>query len=278
MLKRKLVVALALVASTMSMSMAASSASPNKASAPKGAIPAALQFAQKSANLEIEKEFPAAGGLKGWLVKEPSGRHIVVYTTQDGEVLIAGMALDKAGKNLTAQYAEQYAPQVDYSPAYKAFTSEAASVMVGNSSAKAEVTIVFDANCGFCKAMHKLVQPAVDAGELRVRYVPVAIMGQDSDTKGAGLLAAKNPAEAVDSPDPSNDKALIGKVMSNTALMKKYGFNGTPVVMYKSKVGGPETLYVSPGVPNILEMFAKLGISGQVEKLKADPSLARFVR
>ena len=251
----------------------------------KGPLPAALQNAKKSGGLEVLKPFQAAGGLKGWVVQDTSsGKNVVVYTTADGEVLLAGMALDKTGRNLTNVYAEQHVPATDYSPAFKAFTSDAASVVVGNAKAKAEITVLFDANCGYCKLMSKLVAPSVAAGELRVRYVPVAILGGDSPEKGAGLLASKNPDDYIAADangsdlETSNDKALLAKVQKNTELMKKYGFNGTPVVLYKSGKGNDETLNVSPGLPEVTEMFRKLGISGQLSKLKADPSVARYVR
>lgn len=248
-----------------------------------GPLPAPLQFASTQGGLEVYKKFQAAGGLDGWVVQDKSSaKNIIVYTTKDGEALIAGMMLDKNGKNLSGAYSEAYIPEPDYSEALAAFKS-AAAVVEGKAKAKAEMVIVYDANCGFCKMMHKLVAPAIAAGELRVRYVPVAILGADSDVKGAGLLAAKNSTAAMDASvdghgETSNDPALLNKVRANTELMKKYNFSGTPVVMYTAKVKGEDTVYVSPGVPAILEVFERLGINGQVEKLKADPSLQRFVR
>lgn len=250
----------------------------------KGALPAPLTFAKNAGSLEVYKTFPAAGGLVGWLVKDvKADKHLIVYSTKDGEVLLAGMALDKTGKNLTASYAEQYVPVPDYSIALSEFEKQGANVVVGNPKAKAAVTIIFDANCGYCKLMHKLITPAVDAGELRVTYVPVAILGGDSDQKAAGILAAKDPGAALHTAvegraETSTDKALLAKVMSNTALMKKHGFNGTPGVLYKGKLKGEETVFVANGVPNITDMFAKMGISGQVDQLKKDPQLSKFLR
>lgn len=247
-----------------------------------GKLPAALQFAKTQGGLSVYKKFQAAGGLDGWVVKEnSSGKEIIVYTSKDGEAMIAGMMLDKNGKNLSGAYADEFIPAPDYSEALAAFNA-APSVVVGSAKAKAEMVIVFDANCGFCKVIHRLVTPAIEAGELRVRYVPVAILGADSDVKGAALLAAKDAKAALDADvsghaGTSTDQGLLAKVRANTELMKKYNFNGTPVVLYSAKVKGEDTVYVSPGVPSILEVFGRLGISGQVDKL-TDPSLQRFVR
>lgn len=252
-----------------------------------GPLPAALQYAKTAGGLEVFKKFPAAGGLEGWVVQDKStGKQLVVYATKDGEALVAGMLMDKSGKNLSQVYAEEHIPAPDYSEVLSEFVKDSASVLVGNLKAKAEITVLFDANCGFCKVMHKLVQPAVEAGELKVRYVPVAILGADSDIKGAGLLAAKNPGEAMDAAaagkaTTSADKALVAKVKKNTDLMKKHGFSGTPVVLYQGKdpaSKGEDTVFVSNGVPAVSELFGRLGISGQTEKLKNDPALARFLR
>lgn len=299
MLKRSLL-ASALMAVALSASFGAhaqasgSSKTPagaNKASASageltpyKGELPPPLAYAKNSGALEVFKTFPAAGGLNGWLVQDKNaGKYLVVYSTKDGAVLLAGMALDKDGKNLTASYAEQYVPVPDYSVALNEFQKQATTIVVGSPNAKAAVTVIFDANCGYCKLMHKLISPAVEAGELRVTYVPVAILGQDSDLKAAGILAAKDPGAAVHAAvegtaESSNDKALLAKVLANTALMKKHGFSGTPGVLYKGKMNGEETVFVANGVPNITDMFAKMGISGQVDKLKADPQLSKFLK
>lgn len=246
-------------------------------------LPPFLKSATESGQLQVIKDFKAEAGLTGWVVKEPrNGQATVIFSNAEGYIF-SGMLLDKNGRNLTAKYAEDHVPKPDYAPAFKAFSAggEASGVVVGSASAKAEIVVLFDANCGFCKLLHKMVSPAVEAGELRVRYVPVAILGGDSDKKGAGLLAAANPKDAADAAvtggaETSTDKALLGKVMANTKLMTKFGFNGTPVVLYMNK--SDDTLVVSPGLPNASEMFGQLGISGQMDKLKADPSLAKYLR
>lgn len=249
----------------------------------KGELPTVLKYANASAGLEVYKKFKAAEGLDGWVVKDKaSGKNVVIYTTLDGSKMLAGMMIDQTGKNMTAEYTEMHVPAPDYTPAFSDFTS-APSVMVGSKSAKAEITVAFDANCGFCKLLHKMVSPAIDAGELRVRYVPVAILGQDSDVKAAGILAAKDPLNEINAAasgrgmTTSSDKALLAKVTGNTNLMRKHGFNGTPTVLYKGKMQGDDTIFIANGVPNMIELFKRLGIDGQVEKLKADPSLSRYL-
>lgn len=275
---RKLLTAFAL----SSLAFAAQAANP----APEtytGELPSVLKFAQGS-GLTIYKKFAATGGLDGWVVKDSgTGKQVVIYTTPDGNAMLAGIMLDKTGKNLTADYTAKHIPPPDYTPAFDDF-SKATKITVGKSSAKAELTVAFDANCGFCKIVHRLLEPAVAAGEIKVNYVPVAILGQDSDQKAAGLLASKKldadlnqVANGGQSPT-SADPALLAKVQANTQLMRKHGFNGTPTVLYKAKYQGEDTVFIANGVPNMPELFQRLGVSGQMDKLKKDPQLERFLR
>lgn len=246
-------------------------------------LPEVLSNAQGTNSLKVLKEFPAPGGLLGWVVKEArEGKEVIIYTSADGKILIAGMLLDERGENLTAKFGEQYLSKPDHTPAFNAFQKEATPVLVGDAKAPAEITVLLDVNCGYCKLMHRLVQPAIAAGELRVRYIPVGILGPTSVDKASALMQSKDPlafmnaAATTGAPEASSAKEFTAKVQANTDLMKKYGFNGTPAVFYKAKQG--DTLVVSTGLPSVLTMFNQLGISGQLDKLKAQQDLAAYLR
>ena len=245
-------------------------------------LPDVLRGAQASNNLKVIKEFTAVSGLQGWVIKDGrEGKDVVIYTTEDGKVLVAGMLLDAKGENLTSKFSEMHVPKPDYTPAFNAFQKEAATVLVGDPKASAEVTVLLDVNCGFCKIFHRLVSPAIAAGELRVRYVPVGILGPTSVDKAAALLHSKDPfaflsaAATTGAPESSGTPELVAKVKSNTEMMKRYGFNGTPAVFYKAK---GDTLTVATGLPPMLSMFGQLGISGQVEKIKLQQDLIPYLR
>lgn len=253
----------------------------------EGEIPAVLQgLKEVGAGLSVVKNFDVAGGLDGWVIQDgESKEHVVVYTTADGEVMLAGLAIDKNGANLSAEYSDMYLPKADHSEAFVDFTENAHSVMLGSEDAPVELTVAYDANCGFCKIFHKLTHPAVEAGELRLRIVPVAIMGSDSGPKGAGFLTAEDQSAAVLATshgvgkiEKSNDPAALAKVQENTEMMRKHGFNGTPLVLYEVGEGDDSTIVIANGVPAIKPMFEVLGIDGQLESLADDPSLARFLQ
>lgn len=249
-------------------------------------VPAALKSPQFVNAMEVQKSFPgpAGSGLTGWVVKDlSSSKQVVLFSTADQKHVLAGILMDKDGNNLSAAYAEQHIPKPDYSQVMKDIEQKGSFAVEGSASAKAEITVFYDVNCGFCKIMHKLVKPAVDAGELRVKYLPVAILGADSAPKGAAVLGSKDlkqtMAAAVGAKaEQSTDRDLLAKVAENTNLMKKHGFNGTPAVLYSMKNASGMTTVVSNGLPTMTELFKNLGINGQLDKLKADPELSRYVR
>lgn len=262
---------------------ATAGAAPSQFEPYEGEVPPVLKFGQ-AAGLQIFKKFDAVDALTGWVVKDSnSGKQVVVYTTASGNTMIAGMVLDKSGRNLSAEYMEAHVPPPDYTAVLAEF-KKAAKVTVGKSAAKAEVVVAFDPNCGYCKVFHRLVKPALDAGSLKVTYVPVDILKGDSDRKAAGMLEAKDVLADIDALAAggqavlSSNPGLIAKVKENTGMMRKHGFNGTPVVLYMGKKDGEETVFVDNGVPDIGVMFERLGIKVDLSALKADPALSRFVR
>lgn len=252
-----------------------------------GPIPAVMEHLKGvGAGMTVVSNFDAAGGLNGWVIQDgESKEHVVVYTTQDGEVMLAGLAIDRYGNNLSAEYSEKYLPAEDHSAAFEDFTQNADAVLLGSPTAPVELTVAYDANCGFCKVFHKLTEPAIEAGEVRLRVVPVAILGSDSGPKAAGILGAKDADKAVHAAthdqgviEKSNDTALLAKVQANTQMMRKHGFNGTPLVLYRIGDEATGTIVIANGVPAIRPMFEVLGVDGKLDELAKDPSLARFIR
>lgn len=282
MFKKSLLAATLMALSAMVIAAPAMPAVPAlaKNAAVQGEIPAALKSAT---GLTVLKNFPGPSGLTGWVVKEEnSGKTIILYSTADKETVLAGVALDRDGNNLTAQYMEKYIPKPDMTAAYDE-VSKAAGIVVGSAKAKAEIQVLVDANCGYCKLLHRMLKPAIDAGDVRVHYVPVAILGGDSAAKGAGLLAAKNPLAAMDAAvegraEQSTNAAHLEKVSANTALMKRFGFSGTPAVLYKVGKGKDSSVVSAPGLPTMSEMFNQLGVNGHLDELREDPQLSKYLR
>lgn len=233
-------------------------------------IPAALQLAVQG-GLKVERNFDAAGGLTGWLLSEGPGRNMVVYTTADGEVAIAGNMLDAKGQNLTAKYLEQYAPKVDYAKYWSrleksAFVAEGAT----GKDVKSVIYVFKDMNCGYCHMAWKAFQPYEKAG-LQVRWVPVAFLAKDSANKAAYVMTAKNPNDALEKLHANFGKSSVGvntpvsmeikaKLDANAKLMGDMGFRGTPATLYKDKAG---KVQAQDGMPPANKLSAITGLPEQ---------------
>lgn len=250
-------------------------------------VPAALQLAVQG-GLKVERSFAAAGGMTGWVLSEGPGRNMVVFTSADGEVAIAGNMIDAKGQNLTNKYLDQYGTKLEYSKFWSrleqsAFVAEGAQ----GKDVKSVIYVFEDANCGYCHLMWKAVQPYEKAG-LQVRWIPVAFLAKDSSNKAAGILTSKDPAAALaalqeewehpaaaDKSKTANSLAakfavtpvtpeIKAKLDANARLMAEMGFRGTPATLYKDKAG--KVLAVD-GMP---KPAALIGITGITLPADAD--------
>ncbi|WP_372607143.1 hypothetical protein [Acidithiobacillus thiooxidans] len=68
-------------------------------------------------------------------------------------------------------------------------------IQIGNG--KTVVYDFFDPNCVYCAEAFKREPPAIQAGQLTVRYVPLAILAASSLGKAAAILESHAPAHAL---------------------------------------------------------------------------------
>lgn len=242
------------------------------------AIPKALQMAVRG-GVKVDKSFPAVAGLTGWVLTQPDGQSTVVYSTADGKYVLAGALVDETGKNLTASYTEAQVPRPDFSRIEKS-----AYFVEGAAKPKAIVYAFMDPNCIFCHLEWKALQPYEKVG-LQVRWVPVAFLKPDSAGKAAALLESKQPAALVNqlqtkfdvahesggiTPLTTISKATNDKIKANTELMRAFGFNGTPAMVYKDAAG---KVQYHPGMVRLSELPGMFNLPAQPNN---DPELVRF--
>jgi len=240
-------------------------------------VPKVLEAPLK-AGMKVVNKFPAGGKLQGWVLSQ-GGQNSVVYTTTDGKFLLAGALIDESGANLTAQYAEKYIPKPEYDKLYSQL-EKAPYILSGakGSAAKSTIFMFVDLNCGYCSMAYKALAPYEAAG-LQVRVVPVAFLSQDSANKAAALLESSNPEAALRAhemgtaplkPAASVSEAVAKKLEANGKLMRDFGFDGTPGIVFKDKNG---KAMIRKGMPRLSDLP---GITGLPEQTQTDPALARF--
>lgn len=242
-------------------------------------LPVPLQLALQG-GLSVEKKFDAAGGLTGWIVSDGPGRNMVVFTSADGEVAIAGTMLSAQGENLTEKYIEAHAPKIDYSKHWGQLEKSNYVVeKTGKGKSKSVIYAFKDPNCGFCHLAWKALQPYVKDG-LEIRWIPVAFLREDSLNKAADMLTASDKVAAIREVNENFGKPVFKtrdvaddvrkKVEANNKLMAELGFRGTPAIIYKDAKGKVSTVEGMPRLSQLPEM------TGMPEKVHTDPELLRF--
>jgi len=143
--------------------------------------------------------------------------------------------------------------------------------------------VFFDPNCYYCHLTWKALQPYEKAG-LLVRWVPVAYQKPSSLGMAAAILLASDPAAALRQNETgyrpaSYDGAIaalaevppaISKALQeNMNLMRAFGAQGTPALVWKEKSG----IGFRNAVPRLSELPRITGLPPQ--KIQ-DPDLAPF--
>lgn len=264
-----------LLALAASMLATAALAQANK---PTGPLPGPIAVAV-TGGLKLENTFKAPGGMTGWVLSSGVDQNMVVYTSADGEVAIAGNMLDAKGTNLTKEHLTKYAPKPDYDKLWSEL-EDSTWIAEGakGGAVKSTIYVFEDANCSFCHLAWKAFQPYQKAG-LQVRWVPVAFLAKNSYDKAAAKLTAKDPSaaftayhQAYGAPNtaPEAPPVLRAKVEANNKLMQTWGFRGTPAVIYKDASG---KVMAAPGMPSMSKLPEITGLPAQPN---SDPELARF--
>lgn len=213
----------------------------------------------------IVKSFPVGDGLTGWVVRHPNGEHIVTYTTPGGEYLIAGAVFDKDGNNLTQQHVATHVPAKDYAT-YMPALRKATAIVTGRKADPAPTLYVFiDVNCKYCQQTYKQLANAASEG-VQVRWLPVAILGPTSSTKMETILAAPDPAAALDKaemnfPEGVQPAAKVSErtaaiLEENLALMRNFDLRGTPGIVYLH-AGKPVTVGGAPSQAELARILQR---------------------
>ena len=246
-------------------------------------LPAALAQPVKG-GFTVDKSFKAASGLTGWVIKSPAGQYSIVFTTQDGQSLVAGALVDASGKNLTADYNDKYVPKPDLQKAWDK-VEKSAYITTGakGDKVKSVVYAFLNPNCVFCHYAWKALQEYEKVG-LQIRWVPVAILGPSSTGKAAAIMEAADAGAALTEHEtgyqPGKDSgiAAVAKPKAETLkaleahsnLMREFGFQGTPAILYKDAKG---QVMAAPGMPRLSDLPRITNLPEQ--KVEA-PELQKF--
>lgn len=225
-------------------------------------LPKAVQQLQAKGAV-IKGSFDAPNGLRGYAA-EYQNNGIALYLTPDGKHVLVGSLFDEQGKDLSAEPLEKLV----YEPMSKAVWAKmenTAWIADGKADAARIVYLFSDPNCPYCNMFWQQARPWVESGKVQLRHIMVGIIREDSPGKSAALLAAKDPAKALQAHESAGkastlkplDKvpeAVQKKLEANMALMEELGLAATPAIFYQDEHG---QLQSQQGAPRP-EMLGKI--------------------
>ncbi|MGH8161591.1 MAG: thiol:disulfide interchange protein DsbG [Gammaproteobacteria bacterium] len=246
MLKSLLQAALPAMVTLPIMAMATPTAAPAPSSPP-----AALKYLLHK-GLKVNSRFSTPGDLTGYVGTVPGGKQVVFFIPKGGSVAIFGTMLDAYGHDLSQAYLQHYQRGPGAAQSFRNLESRH-WIAEGAKHPRRIVYVFLDPNCPYCWMLWKAVQKYYKQG-VQARYVPVAILGGSSLGKAAAILAAKDPRKALRKNEsgfahhsgaitplkkiPDKLKDEIGR---NNALFLRFGFNGTPAMVWKNSEGAVKT-------------------------------------
>ena len=155
--------------------------------------------------------------------------------------LVAASAL-LAGCNDVASTADAGVTKAASTPvSTAAIAAGATGFTVGSTLSSRTVYVFFDAQCSHCGELWYAARPL--KSQARFIWIPVGILNSASTSQGATLLAASDPAAAMDQHEASmmsrgggisaSSSADIQKaqVAKNTVLMTSFGFASIPTIV-----------------------------------------------
>jgi|SRR5450830_294420 len=129
-----------------------------------------------------------------------------------------------------------------------AIQTEAKGFTVGSPMSARTVYVFFDSQCPHCADLWESAKPLIS--QAKFVWIPVGLVSKASTAQGATLLAATDPAAAMDAHEASmrtqqggisagsdiDAQRLI--VEKNTALMTRFGFSSVPTIIAKHALTG----------------------------------------
>lgn len=136
----------------------------------------------------------------------------------------------------------------------------------GNADAPVLVYDFIDPNCPFCRTFHANAQPWVKAGKVKLRHLPVGILGQDSPEKAAAILGSSDPLATyhqVHAKPTGSELALsqadinngMEKMRENTLFMIGLELSGTPSILMLTPSNQVKVKVGSPSEEELLELM-----------------------
>ena len=206
------------------------------------------------------------GGLDGYFVTPVRGAGYGLYVTQGGHA-VAGLPYGPDGTEITgAQLAAarsgdaspEDAASAPQGPGTETVTAHAAPDAAGAPSRamfersaaafgftlgeRGPLVLLFaDPACRWSRAAAARLGREALAGGLRLRVIPVAVLGADSARRAAGIVAHADPALAwFEGGGIRPDRQGARRIARNNALFEEWGADAVPLIAWQARGGAVE--------------------------------------
>jgi thiol:disulfide interchange protein DsbG len=220
----------------------------------------------------VRQVFASTTGMTGLIVDTPQGP-LVAWMPDTHEVLIVGAVFDRSGRNITQEQMLErgFATAADapHSARGRADTDERLFATLQAAPGVTEgrggplVIAFIDPKCAYCNQLWRLTRQPIAEARLRVRWLPVAVLGDDSSRIAAAVLQSPQPLAVLAQHElgaqpllpVAATEATREALLANEALLRLLaaGRTVTPVLVAR----GAQGPLVSPGVPPDLGAWLK---------------------
>ena len=214
--------------------------------------PTAVEVFLMKQGVKIPVAFDSASGFKA-IVADNGAERKLMYVSPDGQSLFVGTVYDVTGNNITSSDMNRAAIRpspagqsvASATPAQRTALWERASKLdfIEEGRGGRTVYAIIDPTCPFCHQLYSQTREAVAAGKIRIRWLPVAILSDDSKGLGAAVYASKDRQEGL--ADLMAGQLSVATVSAPTAkilarnliLLRDTGYTGVPFVLYEDESG-----------------------------------------
>ena len=145
---------------------------------------------------------------------------------------------------------------------------------IRDGKSKHVIYVFTDPNCPYCNKVFNLLRPAVERGEVELRWILIGKVMASSIGKAAAMIEDKNPTEALyrnesgfsqetgsfggilEEPVPRDDTLRL--LEANHALLKRSGHDAIPTLIFRTKDGKAEIVRGAPPAVTLEKLIKNL--------------------
>ncbi|ABI82840.1 DsbC family protein [Francisella tularensis] len=195
---------------------------------------------------KVIKTFDTGIHLQAYILedkKDPT-KHSVTFTSEDGAVIVNGelLAWDSNQNKLTSLnniYANYFTSSPQANNLYLNIKKYATYIQQGSDDAPHKFYAIINPSCSYCNRLFDATQPAINSGELAVRWIPLGAL-RNSPEIVRSIFNSKDPLEALikyHKTKTYDQKLTQQNEKAENNLRLSSDIEGFPTIVYKTPQG-----------------------------------------